>query len=87
MSVPYLTPRELAEITGDYEAAGLSASDLLGQHHGVMPFARQLGEKLDIAEKIERFTPIQTLPTPLNRHRWPADEWARMQRIANGEEE
>jgi hypothetical protein len=55
---------------------------------GVMPLARELGERLDTHEAIPTLEPITKRPQRMTRKDlWPADEWAKMEKIWRGEEE
>jgi hypothetical protein len=79
MSVPYLSPAELADAMSDPEAIG------------IMPMTRDLRSRLGGDDaglpEIEKLEPIDTFPQPFSRKDlWPAAEWEQMERIRKGED-
>lgn len=72
-SVPYLSPAELAEATGD--------------HGAIMPLARQMGKLLGCREEIPTIEPIATQQFQFRRKDlWPPHVWAEMEAIRRGDD-
>jgi hypothetical protein len=79
MSVPYLSPAELADAMSDPEAIG------------IMPAVRELRQRLGGDDaglpEIDKLEPIDTFPQPFSRKDlWPPAIWEQMERIRRGEE-